>query len=279
MNILTFDLEDWFHILDFGRTENPDQWDKFESRIEANTERLLKLLEAKKIRATFFCLGWIAEKYPHLIRRIAERHEIACHSMNHQLLYKQSKSDFVEDLKKSVGLLRSLSGQSVNAYRAPGFSLGKEHGYVFEELNKIGISIDCSVFPARRNHGGIPDFPFSRPCKISGDNFEVVEFPMNVIPFFGKKIVFSGGGYFRLMPYSFIKNQMEKASYVMTYFHPRDFDPGQPMLEGLPYKRRLMSYVGLNSSFRKLEQLLNDFEFVSVGEGARLGNELPVVRF
>lgn len=279
MNILTFDLEDWFHILDFKDTAQPAQWRNFESRIEANTERILQILEERKLKATFFCLGWIAEKYPALVRRVSEKHEIACHSMNHQLLNLQSKSEFKEDLHQSLSVLENVTGKKVIAYRAPGFSITRSHGYVFEEMVKAGIKIDCSVFPAKRNHGGIADFPVQKPCRLMGTGFEIVEFPINTRAIFSKHIVFSGGGYFRLLPYSMIRRWMQESEYVMTYFHPRDFDPDQPMLKNLTFKRRFMSYTGLNGSQIKLEKILSEFKFVCVEEAyAKLDvSNLPVV--
>jgi len=280
MNILTFDLEDWFHILDFEETAHPEQWEKFESRIERNTDRILSLLDEHHLTATFFCLGWIAEKYPALIKKVSARHEVACHSMNHQLLYLQSQEQFKTDLRKSIDVLENVSGKKVTAYRAPGFSLQREHGYVLEELNRVGVTIDCSVFPAQRNHGGIAGFPEQRPCVLTGSNFSVIEFPINTRSFLNRQIVFSGGGYFRLLPYPLIRKWMNESEYVMTYFHPRDFDPGQPRLDKLPMKRKFMSYTGLNSSLQKFRQLLSDFEFVSLGRACEILDKesLPVVK-
>ncbi|MBK6399181.1 MAG: polysaccharide deacetylase family protein [Bacteroidetes bacterium] len=279
MNILTFDLEDWFHILDFKDTAYPAQWMNFESRVEANTERILQLLEKKKLTATFFCLGWIAEKYPALVRKISVKHEIACHSMNHQLLYLNNKAEFKEDLNRSLSILESLTGKKVVAYRAPGFSLSREHGYVFEELENAGIKIDSSVFPAARNHGGIADFPFQKPCLMTGPGYEIVEFPINTKSFLKKQLIFSGGGYFRLLPYPLIRKWMKESDYVMTYFHPRDFDPDQPQLRNLSIKRRFMSYTGLKTSEMKLEKLLSDFQFISLEQAFETLNtkNLPVV--
>ena len=279
MNVLTFDLEDWFHILDFNETAKPEQWLNFESRVEVNTDRILNLLEKKNLKATFFCLGWVAQKFPALIKKISLKHEIACHSMNHQLLQLQSRAEFVNDLKEATHLLEDITGNKIISYRAPGFSLDKDHYFVFEELQKLKFEIDCSIFPAKRNHGGISDFEYQKPCRIVGNNFDLLELPLNTTKILSRKIVFSGGGYFRLLPYSFIKSQMRKTDYVMTYFHPRDFDPAQPMLKGLPFKRKLMSYSGLNSSYAKLERLLNDFDFVSVDQAKNLitKSKLPVV--
>lgn len=279
MNVLTFDLEDWFHILDFNETAKPEQWLNFESRVEVNTDRILNLLEKKNLKATFFCLGWVAQRFPELIKKISLKHEIACHSMNHQLLQLQSRAEFVNDLKEATHLLEDITGNKIISYRAPGFSLDKDHYFVFEELQKLKFEIDCSIFPAKRNHGGISDFEYQKPCRIVSNNFDLLELPLNTTKILSRKIVFSGGGYFRLLPYSFIKSQMKKTNYVMTYFHPRDFDPAQPMLKGLPFKRKLMSYSGLNSSYAKLERLLNDFDFVSVDQAKKLiaQSKLPVV--
>ena len=281
MNILTFDLEDWFHILDFKDTAHPAQWVNFESRVEANSERILEILHEKNLTATFFCLGWIAEKYPALVKKISEKHEIASHSMNHQLLYLQSRSEFKEDLRKSIDILENVTGKKVIAYRAPGFSLSRIHGFVLEELLSVGIKIDCSVFPAARNHGGIPDFPLQKPCLLVGSGFEIVEFPINTRNFINQEIVFTGGGYFRFLPYSMIRKWMKDTDYVMTYFHPRDFDPGQPRLDNLSLKRKFMSYAGLGSSQKKLERLLTDFKFINLEQAYKSLNieTLPIVKF
>jgi polysaccharide deacetylase family protein (PEP-CTERM system associated) len=281
MKILTIDLEDWFHILDHPDTAHAEQWERFESRVERNTDRILEALDQRKLRATFFVLGWIAERFPDLIRRVALHHEIACHSYNHQLLYQQSRTEFAEDLKKCISTIEQITGEKVRIYRAPGFSLQRDHHYVFEELCKRKIEIDASVFPAKRNHGGIAGFPFASPCLIKGSNFLIKEFPMSTSSFFGKQIVFSGGGYFRILPYSIIRSQMKASDYVMTYFHPRDFDHEQPMIQSLPLKRKFMSYVGLKSSFEKFCKMLDEFPHQSIGEvdEAIEWTQIPVVHF
>lgn len=265
MNILTIDLEDWFHILAHSETAGPEQWEKFESRVERNTERLLEPLAAGGHKATFFCLGWIARRYPELIRRIAsEGHEIGCHSMNHQLVYEQTADSFRQDLVESIQTLEGITGKKVFTYRAPGFSVSGKTRWVFEILQECGIENDCSIFPASRNHGGFPEFGQNKPCYISIDGMLLKEFPMSFASYGIGKIVFSGGGYFRFLPYSLIKMLMKKSDYVMTYFHPRDFDPGQPLISSLPLKRKMMSYIGLKGAGRKFEFLLNDFHFCNV---------------
>ncbi len=262
MNILTFDVEDWFHILDNPESNNEIRWSKFESRIHGNMEKLLSLLEAKGQQATFFCLGWIAEKHPDVIRRIdAAGHEIGSHSQMHQLAYEQTPKTFSEDLSRSIRTLEDLIGKKIKSYRAPGFSLIPGMEWAFDALVSLGIEVDCSVFPARRSHGGFPGFGSAEPSVIRWSGGSIREFPINVFPILGVNVVFSGGGYFRLMPYWAIKRMMQSTHYVMTYFHPRDFDPGQPMMPGLSATRRFKSYYGLGSAYGKLRSLLDAFEF------------------
>ena len=264
MNILTIDLEDWFHILDHPATERPDQWSGFESRLEKNVDRLLDLLDEHKQQATWFCLGWIAKQYPQVVKKVAAKHELACHSDLHQLVYNQTPIAFKEDTQNVIRRLEDLSGKKMNAYRASGFSITEKTSWAFEILSECGITIDCSVFPASRNHGGFEKFGTAQPCRIAVNGTFLKEFPLNTIRLFGKEIVFSGGGYFRALPYSFIHSQMKKSDYVMTYFHPRDFDPAQPVLKSLPFKRRLMSYVGLQGALPKFKKLLQDHFFVDL---------------
>ncbi|MBP6648657.1 MAG: polysaccharide deacetylase family protein [Bacteroidia bacterium] len=272
MNILTIDLEDWFHILDHPATERPDQWSGFESRLEKNVDRLLDLLDEHKQQATWFCLGWIAKQYPQVVKKVAAKHELACHSDLHQLVYNQTPIAFKEDTLNVIRRLEDLSGKKMNAYRASGFSITEKTSWAFEILSECGITIDCSVFPASRNHGGFEKFGTAQPCRIAVNGTFLKEFPLNTIRLFGKEIVFSGGGYFRALPYSFIHSQMKKSDYVMTYFHPRDFDPAQPVLKSLPFKRRLMSYVGLQGALPKFKKLLLDHSFVDLAKADKQMN-------
>ncbi len=264
MNILSIDFEDWFHILDHSTTASPGQWEKFESRIENNAQRLLDILESKDQKATWFCLGWMARKHPALIKRISESHHIACHSDLHELIYTQSPARFKEDTVRARRELEDLIGKEVNVYRAPGFSVMKNTPWFFELLLECGFKADSSVFPAKRSHGGFPDFGSSKPCRISVQGTWIKELPMNTVKIFGKDMVFSGGGYFRLLPYPVIRRCFNQVDYVMTYFHPRDFDPGQPRIRSLSFVRQFMSYTGLKSSEKKLHRLLEDYNFVDI---------------
>ena len=266
MNILTFDIEDWFHILDCDVTRASLDWAKFKPRIYENVDRLLGLLEEKGQKATFFCLGWIADNHPEVIRKIvAGGYEIATHSYEHQLVYEQTPEEFRVDLMRSITTLEDLSGQKIRCYRAPGFSITAGNTWAFDILGECGIEIDCSVFPASRAHGGFPEYGAAQPAVIQQNGTSLKALPLNVARVFGRDVVFSGGGYFRLFPYRFIRSLMRRAPYVMTYFHPRDFDPDQPILEGLPRYRRFKSYCGLGGSYAKLSRLLDEFEFVDAG--------------
>jgi hypothetical protein len=161
-----------------------------------------------------------------------------------------------------------MSGKKVMAYRAPGFSFTHNTKWLVEILAEAGIEYDCSVFPVRRKHGGFKSFPSAGPCRVVYKGSTIKEFPMSTANVMGKRLVFSGGGYFRLFPYGMISAMMRNSDYVMTYFHPRDFDPEQPILENMPIKRKLMSYTGLKKSFYKLNRLLNDYNFISLNEAA-----------
>ena len=265
MNVLTFDIEDWFHILDNESSNNIKKWDKYESRIHRNMDFIFESLEKNNIKATFFCLGWIAEKYPEIIRSIDERgYEIGSHTYYHQLIFNQRKKDFDYDLKKSIDVISNLTGKKVKYFRAPGFSIKKENLWALETIANNGIEIDCSIFPASRSHGGLPSFNTCQPSIISYNDIEIKELPISYYKFLSVPIIFSGGGYFRFFPFSIIKYLFKKNKYNMTYFHPRDFDPNQPILDGLSPLRIFKSYIGLKGAKKKFINTLDDFDFVDI---------------
>ena len=281
MNILTFDIEEWFHILDNHSTRTEKEWDRYERRLYANMERIFTLLEETNTRATFFCMGWIAREYPEVIRRIDEQgYELASHSDLHQLAFDQSQADFREDLARSIKTIEDLIGKKVRCYRAPGFSIGQSNQWAFETLLELGIEIDCSVFPAGRAHGGFADFGTAQPCMIEVAGARLKEFPINVQNLLGRKVIFSGGGYFRLFPYLAIKQFMRSSPYVMSYFHPRDFDPDQPMINELSAFRKFKSFYGLGRCYGKLKKLLGACPFQDIREADErvAWDEVPVIR-
>ncbi|MFT5735792.1 MAG: polysaccharide deacetylase family protein (PEP-CTERM system associated) [Maribacter sp.] len=265
MKILTFDIEEWFHLLDNTSTKNEEQWAGFDPRIHQNMDVIYDVLEKTGVGATFFVMGWMAEKFPEVIREIADRgYELGSHTHLHQLVYEQDRTTFFNDVEKSIKTIEDCSGTKVTSFRAPGFSIMEKNKWAFEVLYELGITVDSSVFPASRAHGGLPAYKAAEPSILEYNGAQLMEFPINTQSVFGKPLVFSGGGYFRLLPYSLIKKYTLKSDYVMTYFHPRDFDYGQPILEGLSPARRFKSYVGLKSCKSKLEKWLQDFNFIDL---------------
>ena len=270
MRILTFDIEEWFHLLDVQGGDECKRWEQRESRVEVSTQRILGLLDRFGFKATFFCLGWVAQRHPSLIRQIHESgHEIASHTYAHTLLYTETPQQFRDDLARSVQTLEACCGAKVRAFRAPGFSLTRANPWVFDELAAQGITIDSSIFPTARAHGGFAGFGAASPAWVERGGVRIKEFPINLARCAGIELVFSGGGYFRLLPARLARTLFRVSPYVMTYFHPRDFDAGQPLLEGLSVLRRFRSYVGIRSAFAKLEGVLQEHPFVDIDAADR----------
>lgn len=265
MYILTFDIEEWFHILDNASTRTEEQWSRYEKRLARNMELIFELLGRNKQKATFFCLGWVAREYPHIIRRIHEQgYEIASHSDLHQLACVQSRREFSEDLIRSIRSIEDVIGEKVRAYRAPGFSLKEKNMWAFDILIENGIEIDCSVAPSSRSHGGFPSFGHVKPVWVEVNGMRLKEFPLNFCNMAGRNMTFSGGSYFRLLPYGLIHEMMHRSDYVIAYFHPKDFDKDQPVIAELSAIRKFKYYYGLRWTFKKLERLITDFEFIDL---------------
>lgn len=270
MNILTFDVEEWFHLLDNSSTRSEEQWKTYEVRIHENMERIFRILEDTNTNATFFIIGWIARTYPEIVKRIAERYEIGSHTMNHQLVWQQSPEEFRQDVDSSVKLLQDITGKPIRCFRAPGFSIRESESWAFEILHDLDIEIDCSVFPAHHAHGGFPSYGKAEPAIIDVKGKRIKEFPISCLEMGGSHIIYQGGGYFRLFPYTLIKHWGKKdRDYLLSYIHPRDLDSGQPMVPGLPAARRFKSYVGLDGAEKKLRQFLTDFKFTDMANAEK----------
>jgi polysaccharide deacetylase family protein (PEP-CTERM system associated) len=281
MNILTFDIEEWFHILDNKSTKTENEWKKYPVRIHENIERILRILNDANQPASFFIVGWIAETYPAVIRKIIDAgHEIGSHTHMHQLVYEQSPLEFKSDVEYSIKTLEDISGVKVRIFRAPGFSITEKNRWAFEILANAGIEIDSSVFPASRAHGGFPSYTEARPSWISYQNIRLKELPINTIKVLGKNIIFSGGGYFRLFPYFLIRKWTENSSYIMSYLHPRDFDYEQPVIKELSRIRKFKSYTGLLGAEHKLRKWLNDFKFIDIRQADKIieWDSVPVIK-
>ena len=264
-NVFTIDVEDWFHILDLEQGIDRADWSRQESRVERNTERLLDLLRQHRTHATCFVLGWIAEHYPALVKTLdAEGHEIAAHGYAHELIYERGPEDLRSDLQRSIELLGTIVGRPPLGYRAPGFSITKDCLWAFSIMADLGLKYDSSVFPAPRGHGGLED-GCPRPHRIQIDDARwLVELPMSTTRVCGRRVAYCGGGYLRLFPLTLIRAAIRKANSqgvpVILYIHPRDIDPDQPRI-AMPLGRRVKSYVGLRTTYDKLNALLGEFPF------------------
>lgn len=263
-NYLTIDVEDYFQVAAFEKEIQPREWDTFESRVVENTHCLLRLLSRFNCKATFFVVGWIAERYPSLIREIhLEGHSIGCHSYLHQKIYTMSPEGFREDTQKAKSILEDIVGDTVFGYRAPSYSITSNSLWALDILEELGFTFDSSIFPIHHDNYGIPDAPrfeYILPGK------KLKEYPISTVRFFGKNIPVSGGGYFRLFPYwltrFFLKriNQVEHKPF-MFYLHPWEVDPGQPRMRNISQRSKFRHYNNLDKTSHRLEKLLGDFNF------------------
>ena len=262
INILTFDIEEWYHF-DIFSTE--DKWLDYPTRIDLYLPRILDKLDELNIKATFFCLGWIARTYPEILRKIYARgHQVACHSDKHFFVREMTPETFNEDLGNALASIEDAIGEKVTSFRAPAFTISEDAVWAFEVLAKNGIETDSSIFPSTRSFGGFPSFGEAAPALIKYKGYEIKEFPISVGKILGKDFVFGGGGYFRLFPYSLIKRLMSKSEYNMTYLHMRDFDYEQPRFKYLSGIRYFKSYYGLKHAYPKFIKMLEDFEWINL---------------
>ncbi|MGF1570359.1 MAG: polysaccharide deacetylase family protein [Nodosilinea sp.] len=267
---LSVDVEDWFHILQNDEGKQSENWDELESRVSTNTKTILDILDQHQTKATFFALGWVAEKHPEILMMIIDRgHEVGSHGYSHKIASEMRPSEFAKDLDKSLESIYRATKKNVISFRAPGFSVGYFNFWIFEILKSRGIQIDSSLFLGPHAHGGI-DLDRNRPFEVilpSGE--KIVEFPIISFELLGQKIPFSGGGYLRLMPTIFAKNMFGFCQYrnqfTVMYVHPRDFDAAQPRLKLSPV-RRFKYYVGLNKFSDKFENILTSFKFGSLSK-------------
>lgn len=265
-NVFSIDVEDWFHILDAEQVPKYSEWDSQTSVVEKNFGRLLDLLDRKDVRATCFFLGWVARKYPHLVKDAARRgHEVASHGFRHNLIFEQSPDEFRSDIADAKKLLEDLSGTPVLGYRAPGFSVMHDNAWALDVIRGAGYQYDSSLFPARRGHGGFIGAE-RNPHIIATGEGDLYEFPITIDSTAGRNVCYFGGGYLRLFPYGLIRNRANKLNSqkrpVVFYVHPRDIDPDQPRTD-LGLYRNFKCYVNLKSAFGKIEKILSDFNFIT----------------
>ncbi len=267
INAMTVDLEDWHHSIDSIPFED---WDKYESRVEANTYKIIEAFNEHNIKATFFILGYIAEKYPSLVKEVASHgHEIATHGHSHRLIYRLSPEEFRKDLKHSVDAIENITQQKVIGFRAPYWSITKDSYWALDILQEEGIQYDSSIYPVKTYLYGIPDAPVYPYVIKENNGKKLIEFPPSTITLLGKKVPVSGGFYMRLFPYWFINSGIKKINKdgqsAVVYIHPPEFDPSKPVLK-LPFKEKILHYYNLDVMEGKIKKLIAEFKFGTIKE-------------
>lgn len=264
VNALTIDVEDYFQVSALAPYIARADWDRRECRVARNMARILALLERHRVKATFFTLGWIAERYPSLVREIvAQGHELASHGYGHERANQLEPAAFRADIERAKHILEDIAGVAVLGYRAPSFSIdARNRAWAFEALARAGYRYSSSVYPVRHDHYGMPDAPRFRHWTATG----VLEVPPTTVRWLKRNWPASGGGYFRLLPYALSKRMIEHVNRhdgepAVFYFHPWELDPEQPRVPGIDAKTRFRHYLNLDRMERRLERLLQDFRW------------------
>lgn len=267
-NYLSIDVEDYYQVSAFEALVGHERWKDYTPRVEANTGKVLDLLQEHGVSATFFVLGWTARQFPGLVQRIqAMGHEIACHSLHHRLIYTMRPDEFHEDTRTAKDILEQITGTSIQGYRAPSYSITQDSLWAFDILEELGFTYDSSIFPIRHDRYGIPDAP-RFPYRLAGRN--LIEFPLSTAKLCGLNVPVAGGGYFRFFPYAFTRmalqgiNQRERQSFVF-YLHPWELDPEQPCIQGARMLSRFRHYLNLAKTEQRFSRLLKDFHFRPLG--------------
>jgi len=268
VNAMSIDVEDYYQVAAFENIVASSDWGNYESRVTANTRRILEMLASRKVQATFFVLGYEAERRPGLVREISDAgHEIGSHGYAHRLAYTQSEAEFRDDVARSRKLLQDLSGQEVLAYRAPSFSIGRRTPWGHRVLVEEGYRCDSSVFPIRHDLYGDPDAPVGIHT-IETQSGPILEFPPTVVRLFGRNIPTGGGGYFRIFPWWLTRRmlvQVNKTRPFVFYIHPWEIDPDQPRFDKAPFTSRFRHYTNLHKTADRFMRLLETFRFAPLG--------------
>ena len=261
-NAMTVDVEDWFQVSAFEPHIDRDDWDRLPCRVEANVDRILALFDERDVKATFFTLGWVAERFPEVIRRIvAQGHELASHGWSHVRATEQTPETFREDVSRTRALLEDLGGVPVLGYRAASYSIGRDNLWAWEVLAETGYRYSSSVVPIRHDLYGMPEAPRFAFEAVEG---ALLEIPVTTLSVAGRKINFGGGGWFRLFPYAVTRAALRRVNEqdgkpCIFYFHPWEIDPEQPRVEGAGLKARFRHYLNLARTESRLRRLLGDF--------------------
>ena len=266
-NALTVDVEDYFQVSALSPHIGRAEWERMPCRVERNTDRILGLLEDTASQATFFILGWIAERYPSLVGRIAGAgHEVASHGYGHYRATEQTPEDFLKDIRRAKAILEDITGVEVKGYRAPSFSVGKDSPWAFDCIAEAGYRYSSSVYPVRHDHYGMPDAPRLpyRPRE------NLLEIPIATARLAGRNLPAGGGGYFRLLPYAIsralVRRLNAEGGAAVFYLHPWELDPEQPRIAGTGMKTRFRHYVNLHLTEPRLRKLLRDFRWSRIDQ-------------
>jgi len=276
-NALTVDVEDYFQVTALAPSIHRDSWISRESRVVGNTQKLLAIFEEFDVRGTFFVLGWVAERYPQLIRDIAARgHEIACHGYSHRLVYEQSPGEFYQETHRAKNLLQDITGSAVLGYRAASYSIVRESLWALDILVELGFVYDSSIFPVRHDRYGIHDAERAPHRMATPTGKSIVEWPLATARILGFRLPVAGGGYFRLFPYGLSRwglasiNRRELRPFIF-YLHPWEIDPAQPRVSA-SWLSRFRHYTNLGKCEERLRRLLAEFRFSTARDGlAQLG--------
>lgn len=269
-NALTIDVEDYFQVAALAEAVDQNDWSSMEYRVEANTDRLLELFSQKGVKATFFTLGWVAERSPELIRRIQKAgHEIASHGYSHQLVYKQTPEVFRDETRRSKQILEDITGEPITGYRAASYSITAQSRWALDILCEEGFTWDSSIFPVHHDRYGMPGTPHEPYRLEAPGGGTLIEFPLSTCPVGSYRLPIAGGGYFRLYPYWLSRWGLGKINRAgqpfIFYLHPWEIDTGQPRLKVKPLSR-FRHYNNLDKCMGRLQQLLEDFRFGSVSD-------------
>lgn len=268
-NALTVDVEDYFHVSAFSKHIDRNDWDRYSCRVEANTRVLLEMFGQAGVRSTFFVLGWVAERYPDLVREIAAAgHEIACHGYSHELVYRQTPAVFRDESRRSKEILEDIAQRPVRGYRAASYSIIAESTWALDTLAELGFEYDSSIFPVHHDRYGMPDAKREPHVLKTPAGHSLVEFPLSTFEIGSYRLPISGGGYFRLFPYGFTRYALRRINVkdqlpFIFYLHPWEVDPQQPRIKA-NLLSRFRHYQNLERCQQRLARLLRDFAFDTV---------------
>mgnify|MGYP000412769798 FL=1 len=266
-NAISIDVEDYFQVSAFENSIDRKNWDSLEHRVSKNMDKVFEVLSDTHVQATFFILGWVAERYPEMVKKITKNgHEIASHGYGHQRVSDLTRKEFKEDVTRAKGILEDISGIQIQGYRAPSYSIGKNNIWALEVLADTGHQYSSSIYPIKHDHYGYPEAPR---FVFKDENTGLIEIPITTMKLFSRLYPAGGGGFFRFYPYSFSKwainrvNQVDKQPSVF-YFHPWELDPDQPRQVNISRKSKFRHYLNLNKTEPRLRQLLTDFKWGKV---------------